>query len=355
MQQQNRTDVSKARAFGERLFDIYTGGLLSLMVDIGHRTGLFGAAAQGPATSHELATRAGLSERYVREWLGAMVAAAVFDYDAATARYSLPPEHAVRLTGKTVYNMAPMSRVVSLLARHIDRVAEAFRNGGGVPYTEFGPEFAELMDEVNRRAYDAYLIRDYLTAAPELPQRLRRGIRVADIGCGSGYCVNLMARKYPASQFTGYDIDPDALARARREAEALGITNATFQVLDAACLPSEPQFDFITAFDAIHDQAAPAEVLKRIFQALAPGGIFLMVDINASSDLGGNLTNPMAPFLYSLSVLYCLTVSLAQAGAGLGALWGRETALRMLAQAGFSQIDLRDAPDHMNAIYICRK
>ncbi len=355
MQQQNKTDVSEARAFGERLFEIYTGGLLSLMVDIGHRTGLFEAAAQGPATSQELASRAGLSERYVREWLGAMVTAAVFDYDATAGRYTLPPEHAVRLTGETMYNMAPMSRIVPLLARHTDRVAEAFRHGGGVPYAEFGPEFTELMDEVNRHAYDAYLIRDYLTAAPELPQRLRQGIRVADIGCGSGHCVNLMAREYPASQFIGYDIDPDALARARREAEALGITNATFQALDAARLPAEPQFGFITAFDAIHDQAAPAEVLKRIFQALAPGGIFMMVDINASSDLGGNLTNPMAPFLYSLSVLHCLTVSLAQAGAGLGALWGCETALRMLAEAGFSQIDLREAPDHMNAIYICRK
>jgi len=348
-------DISKARAFGERLFQIYTGGMLALMVEIGHRTGLFEAAAQGPATSQELASRAGLCERYVREWLGAMVTAAIFSYDPTSARYSLPAEHAARLTGKTMYNMAPMSRVVSLLAGHTERVAEAFRSGGGVPYSEFGPGLTELIDEVNRYSYDAYLIRDYLPAAPELPERLREGIRVADIGCGSGHCVNLMAREYPASQFVGYDIDAGALARARREAEALGITNATFQTLDVARLPAEPQFGLITAFDTIHDQAAPAEVLRRIFQALAPGGIFLMVDINASSDLAGNLANPMAPFLYSLSVLHCLTVSLAQDGEGLGALWGRETAFRMLTEAGFSSIEVRDAPDAINAIYVCRK
>lgn len=355
MQQQNGIDIEKARLFGQRLFAIYTDGLLSLMIDIGHRTGLFEAAARGPATSEELASKAGLWERYVREWLGAMVTGGVFQYDAVTGRYSLPAEHAARLTGETMYNMAPLSRVVSLLARHTEGVAGAFRKGGGVPYAQFGPEFAELMDEANRHTYDAFLISHYLPSAPELPQRLQDGIRVADIGCGSGHCVNLMAKEYPRSQFFGYDIAGDALARARAEAQALGLTNVTFQVLDAASLPPEPQYELITAFDTIHDQASPAEVLRRIHQALAPGGVLLMVDINADSDLAGNISNPLAPFLYSLSVLHCLTVSLAQGGAGLGALWGRQTALRMLGEAGFGRVDVEEAPDNMNAIYVCRK
>jgi SAM-dependent methyltransferase len=126
-------------------------------------------------------------------------------------------------------------------------------------------------------------------------------------------------------------------------------------VLDVAELPPEPQFDLITAFDAIHDQVDPATVLRRIHEALAPDGTFLMIDIRAASDLADNLDNPMAPFLYSISVLHCMTVSLAGGGAGLGTVWGEQLARSMLEDAGFTRVEVSEAPGPMNNIYVCRK
>lgn len=352
---QQQIDVERAKAFGERLFGLYTGGILTLMVEIGHRTGLFEAAARGPATSEELARRAALQERYVREWLGAMTTSGIFEYDRESRRYTLPPEHAACLTGRTAFNMAPVSQMASTLGKNVRRIVGAFAHGGGVPYSEFQPEFTDLMDQSGRYGYDLHLIPVYLPMAKGLPERLRQGIRAADVGCGTGHCVNLMAKAYPDSTFVGYDIGEEAVAKGRVEAREMGLSNARFEVMDAAKLPAEPKFDLITAFDTIHDQAAPAAVLRRIERALALGGVFMMVDIKASSDVADNIGNPMAPLLYGLSVLHCMTVSLAEGGAGLGTVWGEQLALRMLAEAGFTDVTVHEAPDPMNSVYICRR
>lgn len=352
---QQQLDIVRAKAFAGRLFGLYTGGILSLMVEIGYRTGLFESAAKGPATSEELAERAGLDERYVREWLGAMTTGGVFEYDAGTQKYTLPAEHAVCLAGRTGFNMAPISQMLSHMGRHVHKIAHAFEHGGGVSYAEFGPEFTGLLDRMGRYGYEQSLIPSYLPVAKGLPQRLRQGIKVADAGCGTGHCVNIMAREYPDSTFAGYDIGEDAIANARAEAAEMGLGNARFEVMDVAKMPPEPKFDLITAFDTIHDQAAPATVLQRIHDALAPDGVFFMVDIKAASDLGSNMGNRMAPLLYGMSVLHCLTVSLAAGGAGLGAVWGEQLARRMLADAGFSNVSVHDSPSPMNSIYVCRK
>jgi SAM-dependent methyltransferase len=165
-----------------------------------------------------------------------------------------------------------------------------------------------------------------------------------------------MAQAYPASTFVGYDLSAEAIDRARTEAAELGLTNATFEVLDVTQLPAAPGFDAVFAFDAIHDQAEPATVLRRVYEALAPGGVFFMVDINASSDLQSNLDNPLAPMLYAVSTLHCMTVSLAAGGAGLGTVWGRELAERMLAEAGFLDTTVRDAPgDPLDLVYVTYK
>lgn len=352
---QHTFDIAKAEKFAGQLFSYYTGGLITLMVDVGHRTGLFGAAAKGPATSEELARRAGLNERYVREWLGAMVTSRVFTYDREAGTYTLPPEHAASLAGDTPFNMAPVSQMLAQMGKHVHKLAHAFQHGGGVPYSEFRPEFTDLMDKTSRRGYDYNLIRKYIPAAQGLRERLEAGIRAADIGCGTGHCVNILAAEFPNSTFVGYDIASDAIERGRAEAQEMGLSNAAFEVLDVAQLPAEPRFDLITAFDAIHDQVDPAAVLRRVHEAVAPDGVFLMVDIRAASDLADNLDNPMAPFLYSISVLHCLTVSLAHGGAGLGTVWGEQLARQMLAEAGFTRVEVTEAPDPMNNIYVCRK
>jgi SAM-dependent methyltransferase len=349
-------DEARVEAFAGRLLELFTGGLLTCLVDIGQRTGLFAAAAAGPATGAELAARAELQERYVREWLGAMVTGGIVDHDPASGTYRLPAEHAACLTGRGSANLAPYSRIATHLAKHVDGVARAFQEGGGVPYAEFRPEFTDVMDALGRGTFDELLLDAYLPLVPGLPERLAVGARVADVGCGTGHALVLMAGAYPASRFVGYDLAEDAIARARSEAAAAGLANVRFEVRDAARLTVEEPFDVVFVFDAIHDQAAPAAVLERIHAMLVPGGRFVMVEPRASSNLEDNLTNPLAPFLYSVSTLHCLTVSLAYGGAGLGTVWGEQLALAMLAEAGFGDVALHEAPgDPINAVFVATK
>ncbi len=330
--------------------------MLTLMIDIGHRTGLFDAAAKGSATSAELAERAGLQERYVREWLGALVTGGVCSYDPVDRRYTLPAEHAACLAGNGSANLAPLSLIAGHLGSHLDGVTRSFREGGGVRYEEFRPRFTDVMDQLSRGFFDGQLLEGVLPLTGDLPDRLEAGIRVADIGCGTGHAINLLAAAYPSSTFIGYDIGVDAIEQARGEAASLGLANATFEVLDVTGLPPDPPLDAVFAFDAIHDQADPAAVLRSVHTALAGDGVFVMFDIKASSNLEDNVGNPLAPFLYSISTLHCMTVSLALGGAGLGTCWGEQLARQMLTDAGFDVLAVSDAPDDpMDSVYLCRK
>ena len=352
-------DASRLEEFAGRVMMMYQDAGVSFLIDVGYRTGLFEAAAQleKPATSQELADKAGLHERHVREWLGAMTASGIFTYDPSNKTYALPAEHAACLTGDTAANLAGLSQFGTFLARHVPGVAKAFAEGGGVPYSAYRPEFTDLTDKMGRFTYDEFLVDAYLPAADGLVAKLESGIRAADLGCGTGHCINLMAKAFPNSTFVGFDFADDAIAAARKEAESMGLTNATFEVQDVAAIPIDPPFELICAFDAIHDQAKPADVLKRACEALAPGGTFLMVDVNASSNLENNLDNPMAAFFYTASTMHCMQVSLALDGAGLGTVWGRELAIQMLGEAGFSDVSTHDAPpaDPFNLIYVSKK
>jgi len=201
-------DEASVEAFAGRLLELYTGGMLTFLIDVGHRTGLFAALAAAPATSAELAARADLQERYVREWLGAMATGGIVGYDPATASFSLPAEHAACLTGAGSANLAPLSRLDTHLAGHVDAVARAFREGGGVPYAAYRPEFTDVMDALGRGVFDELLVDGLVPLVPGLAERLAAGSRVADVGCGTGHAIVLLAAAYPASTFTGYDLAP---------------------------------------------------------------------------------------------------------------------------------------------------
>ncbi len=180
-------------------------------------------------------------------------------------------------------------------------------------------------------------------------------MRVADVGCGTGHAINLMAATFPASTFHGFDFAVDAVEAGRKEAAEMGLANATFEVRDVAALP-EASFDVVFAFDSIHDQKDPAGVLRAIHDALVPGGQFVMMDIKANSALEDNIGNPFAPLLYGISTLHCMTVSLALGGAGLGTVWGEQLARQMLADAGFTVDAVHDVPDDpMDSIYLARR
>jgi SAM-dependent methyltransferase len=346
-------DQARIEQFAGTLLTTYTAGVTTLMIDLADRTGLLGALAAGPGTCIELADRAGLTERYVRECLAALTTAEIVEYSGG--KFTLPGEHAICLTGPGSANLAPMARVCSLLAPHIPAVATAFRDGGGVPYAAFQPEFTDVMDGMSRGLLDSQLLHGIVPLVAGLPERLSSGARVADIGCGTGHSTNLLADAYPRSTFLGYDISIDAVERARDEAAQMALSNVTFEVLDVTRLPSDPPFDAVFAFDAIHDQVDPAGVLAAVRRAIHPHGAFVMMDIKAASRLEDNIGNPLAPLLYGISTLHCMTVSLAHGGAGLGTVWGRELACTMLADAQFGDVTVHDVPDDpMDSLYVAR-
>jgi len=308
------------------------------------------------STSTEIAAAAGLDERYVREWLAALVCTRIIEYDPASRTYRLPPEHAAMLTRAAgPNNFARIAQFGAQFGLVEDQIVDCFRHGGGLSYsayTKFGPLMAELSGEV----LDARLTGTILPLVPGLVERLRQGIDVADVGCGYGHAINLMAREFPASRFTGYDFLPESVAVGRDEALAWGLTNARFLEQDIAKLDETGAYDFITAFDTIHDQAQPGRVLANIARALRPGGRFLMVDVAASSNLEENLEHPMGAVYYATSVIHCMSVSLAQGGEGLGTMWGEQTARRMLAEAGLAVESVaRVDGDMENSYYVCRK
>ena len=342
------------KQFGAKLLGIYTGGVITKLIDIGYQVGLFEASKIGPATSRQLADRAGLKERYVREWLGAMVTSGVFAYDAEARTYSLPEEHALLLTGDAHTNIAPTSRMINHFGTHLQRLTACFRDGGGIPYSAYRPVFTQCMDDSWRRIYDHLLVSGFIPAVDGLPEALRSGIRVLDIGCGTGHASNVLAREFPRSTFVGYDIAEDAIVRAREESRQMGLTNVSFEVVDVASLPADGEFDLITAFDAIHDQRAPDAVLRGACRSLAPNGTFLMIEFKFSSRVEENIGNPFAPMYYGFSLMHCMPVSLALDGQGLGTVWGEQLARTYLADAGFGHVSMLDSPRPQNCIFVAR-
>lgn len=349
-------DSQRHEAFAERFVNMLNEAGLMLMISIGHRTGLFDAMADAPpATSEQIADAAGLQERYVREWLGAMVAGRVVDYDPARRTYQLPAEHAAWLIRDAApNNLAAAAQWFAVLGSVETQIVEKFRHGGGVHYHCYH-RFHETMAEESAQTVVAALDEHILPLVPGLRQQLEAGIDVLDIGCGSGLAACKLAEMFPRSRFTGYDLCEDAIAAARREAQRRELTNIRFEARDVTDLGARHRFDLITGFDVIHDQKAPAAVLDQVYAALKPDGIFLMQDINASSHVEKNIDHPAGAFLYTISTMHCMTVSLAQNGAGLGTCWGEELAIRMLAEAGFDHVKVHKLQhDFMNNFYVAR-
>jgi 2-polyprenyl-3-methyl-5-hydroxy-6-metoxy-1,4-benzoquinol methylase len=352
----DQVDAERAESFAATMTEMLNAGCLMLLVSIGHRTGLFDTMATlEPSTSAEVAEAAGLDERYVREWLAGMTVGRIVAHDPKAGTYALPPEHAACLTRAAgPDNLAGFAQYAGLFGEVENDVVEAFRHGRGVPYSRF-PRFQALMAEDSAAVLDASLIGSILPLVPGLVERLQRGARVLDVGCGQGHAVNLIARAFPASSVAGYDLSEEGIAAARSEAAELGLENVRFEVRNATTLDEPGRYDLVTAFDVVHDLPQPEAVVRSIHDALAPDGVFLMVDIAASSYVHENLDHPLAPLLYAASVFHCMSVSLAQGGPGLGTVWGEQKALELLRAAGFGEVAVeRIESDVFNNYYVAR-
>jgi 2-polyprenyl-3-methyl-5-hydroxy-6-metoxy-1,4-benzoquinol methylase len=351
---------SSTLGFQEYMVDVMNKGSLSLMLSIGHRVGLFDTMVSlPPSTSKQIALASNLNERYTREWLAAMVVGKILNYDPSNDLYFLPTEKAELLTRNTkTYNFAASMQWIPILGQVEDEIVNCFKEGGGVPYSSY-KRFHEVMEEESAQTVLSVLFESIIPLVPQLEDRQKKGIKVLDIGCGSGRVMNMMANQFPLSKFTGYDISEEAIKNAQSQSLINGTKNVDFKVKDVSKIldPSTNlSFDLITAFDAIHDQAEPATVLTNIVSLLKPDdGIFLMQDILSSSLLKNNIDHPLGIFLYTISCLHCMSVSLAQDGRGLGAMWGKEKAVEMLKEAGFTKVDVKQlSHDFQNYYYICR-
>ncbi|GAB4098719.1 class I SAM-dependent methyltransferase [Sinomonas halotolerans] len=337
----------------EHLLRIINDAGAGILLSIGYQSGLLDTmGALPPASTQQIADAAGLDERYVREIVHGLLSTGIVEA-AGEGAFSLGPAYVPVVTGPGVDNLARMTRYLTLMGEVTPKVVEAVRHGGGLGYEDY-PGFHRIQAEESAAVNDASLLSEIIPLTGEVG-RLEAGIDVADIGCGQGHAVSLLARAFPASRFVGLDFSPEAIGEARAEAAAWGLGNAKFELADVAELSDESAFDLVTAFDAIHDQARPADVLAAVRRALRPGGTFLMVDIRASSVPAENAELPWAAFLYAISTVHCMSVSLGQGGAGLGTVWGVQRAERMLREAGFGDVELKDLDgDPFNAYVVAR-
>jgi SAM-dependent methyltransferase len=346
-------DDNRAAEFTGRVLADTAAAATVVLAALGDRMGLFKDLAEhGSGTSGELASRTGLSERYVREWLAGMFAAGYLTRDDAQQSYALPAEHAQALAREPgpAFFGGVHQELIGAIQRY-DQVAEAFRRGGGVRLADLHPDVWAGTSRFTAQWHQNMLVQQWLPLVPEVMDKLRAGARVADVGCGTGQALIALARAFPAITGTGYDAHPPTVEQARRAAAQAGFADrVSYQVLDAAAgLPES--FDVITTFDVVHDAVDPLGLLRSIRDALQPGGRYLCLEINCSDQAAAN-TGPVSTLLYGFSILYCMTTSLAEGGEGLGTLGLPEPVLRQLAgQAGFTQVRHVAMDNPFNSLY----
>jgi 2-polyprenyl-3-methyl-5-hydroxy-6-metoxy-1,4-benzoquinol methylase len=352
-------DPDRLKLFSFQLFTKLEGAVTAGMIHLGDRLGLYAALAGAPdgLTSTELAVSCDLSERWVREWAYNQAAAGMIGADAEE-RFSVTPEAAAVLADPQhpAYGMGMFHRLPQTM-RALEHMPDAFRSGVGHDYDSHGPEGAVGIERSFEPWNRAFLLPVVLPALDGIVERLTAGATVADVGCGAGGAVLLMAGAFPASTFVGYDISQHALGRAREKLAAAGVANVEFHDPRVHPLAEDASVDLITTFDCIHDMTHPQEMMHAIRRAIAPDGTWLLVDIKALDTFAENRAkNPMASLMYGISVLSCMSSALSEAdGAGLGTLGLSErTAREMAAEAGFTRFRKLAIDHSVNAFYEVR-
>ncbi len=348
-------DRAAVRAFIERFMGMVTGAGTLGIVGVADRTGLFAQmAGQGPMTLETIVEKTGLQERYVREIVSALAAAEILLYDAYGQTFELPDEHAACLADETSpYFICGWTQIVPSILGVIPRVADAAREGGGVPYADFGREMAEGIARSNGPGTRILLTRKWLPSMPQVVEALEKGIRVADVGCGSGTAAITLAKGYPKCTVIGYDLDGPSIEAARAQAEAAGVAGVRFEKVAAESIPTDSPFDFVMSFDTIHDMVNPRAALRRIREALTSDGTYLMVEPASGNSLEENL-HPGGALQYAISTLHCLTISLAHGGEGIGTAFAPSHAEELCRESGFTRFRRLDIENPFNAFYEVR-
>ena len=350
-------DREKTAALTRQVGVDFGAALTVALAYIGDRLGIFKLMAAGPPmTSSQIAARAGLNERYIREWAATMAAAGYLDYNPGDATFRLTAEQAGVLANEdNTFFMGGSFQYAVACYRQIPKLTEAFNHGGGVPFTDFGPDIVEAIERMFHAGYETWVAQEWLPAVPDIHQRLTAGAEAAEVGCGAGQCLIPVALAFPKSRFHGYDVDATSIERAREKAHRAGVADrVTFEQVAAEDLPVRDRFDLVMAFNCIHDMARPRQVLASVCRTLKPTGAFLWSEANASERLEDNL-NPQGRTLYGASTMHCMTVSLAQGGEGLGVVIGEAQALTMAREAGFRSFAELPVKNPYHRIFVARR
>jgi SAM-dependent methyltransferase len=356
MSDQPALDQAKMEAFVHKVFGDTSAALTTTLAVLGDRLGLFkDLAAHGPATSGELATRAGIHERYAREWLGGMASAGYLEYEPVSRRFTLPPEHAPVLAQERgpvffggVYQMMTGMNGV------LDQLTAAFRAGGGVPQSAYTEDMWDGLERFTTGWFENLLIQQWLPAMPDVQAKLERGAQVADVGCGRGRALIKLAQAFPQARYIGYDIFGPTVERATANAQAAGVADRVRFAQRNVSQGLPEQYDVITTFDVVHDAVDPVGLLRTIRQSLQADGIYVCLDVNCSDKLEEN-SGPLGAMFHGFSVLYCMTTSLAGGGMGLGTLGFHEPKVRELCtEAGFQSVRRVPLDNPFNNLYEIR-
>lgn len=345
-------DRRAAGAFARTLVGHLSSSMTVTMLELGRRLGLLDAASQRPMTPADLAAMVGLEPRYVIEWAELLVTAGVLHHDAASGTVLLSPEHAAALTAPGPYNLSGMLTMATATAQSMEDLERVFRHGGGISYAQQRADPDEVIHRLTSTRYDALLVDSYLAQVPGLTDRLTAGARVLELGCGQGHAAGLVARAFPASTIVGLDFSAAAIAAATASAADADLPSLSF-VEASATEPPEGPWDVVMALDVIHDLAQPFDALAAARRVLADDGLLVMIDSGAPPTLAERAELPWAPMMYGVSIGHCMTVSLAQGGAGLGTMWGVQGVLAALADAGFDPVATYELKgDPMDLLYV---
>jgi ubiquinone/menaquinone biosynthesis C-methylase UbiE len=348
-------DIKKAASFSRQVGVDFGASLVVALAYIGDRLGIFKAMADGTAmTTHQIAERTGLIERYVREWAATMAAAGYLDYSPdRTFRMNTAQAMVLANEDNTFYQAGAFQYAVACY-RQISKLMDAFKDGGGVPFSDYGPEIVEAIDRLFHVGYETWVAADWIPAVPDIHDRLKGGGEAAEVGCGAGQCLIPVALAFPNSRFYGFDVDPTSIERARQKAQRAGLVNRVcFEQIEAEQIPLRDRFDLVMAFNCIHDMVHPRRVLSAIRRILKPGGVLLWSEADASDRLEQNL-NSFGRSLYGASTMHCLTVSLAHGGEGLGTVVGEDLAREMAREAGFTSFEKLPLKNPYHQVFVAR-